>query len=217
MDVDMDLFSDSSLQKKPLAEELRPKDLSGLLLGEKSELRAVHKAWLDGNYSSYLLWGPAGSGKTSFARLLFDKYDGPREQANAVDVSVSDLRGVLKSAESHFKFHGKSTLLFMDEGHRLKAPQQDILLPSLESGALLLISATTETPAFSFNRAFLSRIRVLETESISQEGLALLVQKGAEHVGLDFKELDQELINSLIERSDGDGRRLLSDVSNIKN
>lgn len=215
--MDMDLFSGADLQKKPLAEELRPGKLSELILDEKSELHAVHRAWVDGNCSSYLLWGPAGSGKTSFARLLFNGYEGPREQTNAVDVSVSDLRSILKSAESHFKFHGKSTLLFMDEGHRLKAPQQDILLPSLESGALLLISATTENPGFSFNRAFLSRVRVLKTDSVSKKGLELLVGRGLERLELNSEAFSGELIESLVERSGGDGRRLLSDLSNIKN
>ncbi len=209
----MDLFTSSVDLKKPLAEKLRPQSIDELVLEENSEIESVYRTWKKGFYSNYLIYGPAGSGKTSFARMLFDSFKGEKEVINAVDVSLSDLRKVIKSADATFNMTGRGALLLLDEAHRLKAPQQDILLPALESGALILISATTENPGFSFNRAFLSRLKVIQTEPLSAEGLKKLLEKGLSH--LEVTACDQ-LVDSLVKNSAGDGRKLLNTLSSLK-
>lgn len=202
--------------EKPLAEEMRPGSMEDLLVEEGGELLRLQRAWKAGKRGSFLLFGPAGSGKTSFIKVLYSEYEGHKEQINAVDVGIPRLREVLKAADNNFRMYGKPTLIFIDEVHRLKAPQQDVLLPALELGSVTLLAATTETPGFRFNKAFLSRVRVVEMRPLSLEHSEILLLKGLAHV--DFKGVFPEVVKkALLLRSGGDGRRLLGDLSGIVN
>ncbi len=187
-----------------------------LLLAEKSELRNIYEMWSLKKRTSFLFCGPAGSGKTSFIKILFSQYEGRREEVNAVDVGIPKLREIIKTADDHFRFHGEATLLFIDEAHRLRAPQQDILLPGLELGSVLLLAATTENPGFRFGRAFLSRLRLVQLEPLSEENLKKLMKKGLDHV--DFTESFPESVESVLQiRCNGDGRKLLGDLYSVVN
>lgn len=209
----MDLFSscDPVDMKKPLAEDLRPQAMDDVLLSEDSELKSIYHMWKSGKKASFLLCGPAGSGKTSFIKILYDQFKGRREQVNAVDVGIPRLRELLKASEENFQIHGEPTLLFIDEVHRLKAPQQDILLPGLERGSILLLAATTESPGLRFNRAFLSRLRVVRVEPLSLKNLEALLVKGLTHLRLEAS-LSPLIEKALLANSDGDGRKLLGDL-----
>lgn len=202
--------------KKPLAEELRPTSMENVLTSDQSELSLIYKAWVLKKRGSFLLCGPAGSGKTSFIKVLYSAYKGRREQINAVDVGIPQLRETLKSAEDQYKMHGEPTLMFIDEAHRLKAPQQDIFLQGLELGYVLLLAATTEAPGFRFNKAFLSRLRVVSVEPLSSGNLGVLLQKGLEHIKFEGS-FPLPVKEVLISKSGGDGRKLLGDLANIVN
>ncbi len=185
-----------------------------ILIEEDGELLRLEKAWKAGKRGSFLLFGPAGSGKTSFIKVLYSEHAGNKEQINAVDVGIPKLREVLKAADNNFRMYGKPTLIFIDEVHRLKAPQQDVLLPGLELGSIILLAATTETPSFRFNKAFLSRLRVVEMKPLSLEQVEALLLKGLAHMGVEagFPKAVQE---ALVLKSGGDGRRLLGDLSGV--
>ncbi len=209
----MELFSAINV-KKPLAEELRPLSLKSILLEDGHELLSLHKAWLRGKRGSFLIYGPTGSGKTSFIKTLYDSYQGRRELINAVDVGIAQLRETLKALEDHFRITGEPTLMLIDEAHRLKAPQQDILLPVLESGAVLLLAATTQNPSFKFNKAFLSRLKLIKLKPLSAKHMQILLDRGLEYLG--FKGvLSYETKKALLTRAGGDGRRLLGDLSGV--
>ncbi len=200
--------------EKPLAEEMRPGSMQDILVDESGELLRLQQAWSQGKRGSFLLFGPAGSGKTSFIKILYSEYSGSKEEVNAVDIGIPKLREILKVADGAFRMYGKPTVIFIDEAHRLKAPQQDVLLPGLELGSIILLAATTETPGFRFNKAFLSRLRVVEMRPLSIEQAESLLSRGLGRIG--FKgEFPQAVQAALVLRCGGDGRRLLGDLSGV--
>lgn len=168
----------NNINHVPLAERLRPKRLEEFLgqekvFGEGSFLRDAIK---HGAVPSLILWGPPGSGKTTLAKILSHVLNAEFVQLSAVSSGKKDLQAVLvQAAENHAK--GKQTILFLDEIHRWNKAQQDALLPSVESGALTLIGATTENPSFEVNAALLSRTRVLVLEKHTVETLAFLLRR----------------------------------------
>jgi len=195
----------------PLAEKLRPADVNKFEFDELGEAEIFSKKWTEGKKSSALFYGPPGIGKTSLMGLLHDQFKNHKYRINAVDVKVSRLREVSKESEERFRFNGSSSLLLIDEAHRLTSAQQDALLPALESGAVVLLGATTENPYFSFGRAFLSRLQKIKMSPLSEKALENLFAKGCE--SLAFKGvLSDKFKNGVIKSALGDGRRLLSSL-----
>ena len=111
----------------------------------------------NGRLTSLILWGPAGTGKTTLARILSTTAGFTMETLSAVSSGVKDLRDVIGRAQDRLAQRGERTLLFIDEVHRFNKSQQDLLLPATESGQLVLIGSTTENPYFEVNAALISR------------------------------------------------------------
>ena len=209
----MDLFEAGLAERLkargPLASRLRPTTLDGVvgqdhLLGPKGALRALVDARRLG---SVILWGPAGTGKTTIARLLADAVGAAFEPLSAVSAGVKDVREVAERARRRLAEQGESTILFLDEVHRFNKAQQDALLPSVEDGTLTLIGATTENPFFEVNGPLLSRSTLFRLEPLGSEALHELLRRGLDIEGAS---IDDAAAGFLVDLVDGDGRALLT-------
>lgn len=196
----------------PLAERIRPKSISEFvgqahLLGEDKPIRLMIE---NDTLSSFILWGPPGSGKTTIARIIANQTKSEFFSLNAVSSGVKDVRNVIELAEQNKKI-GKRTILFIDEIHRFNKAQQDALLHSVESGLLVLIGATTENPSFEVIAALRSRARVFVLNELSKEDLVKIVEyalsKDEFLSSLNIKSIDKEF---LIYLSGGDARIMLN-------
>lgn len=216
----MDLFgfaagSDPATSQltEPLAERLRPRRLEDMLgqpkiLGEKSPWRKLIES---GQLPSLILWGPPGTGKTTFALLLSQKITAEFVSINAVETGSKALRELGEQGRRRRLELRRKTLAFIDEIHRLNKGQQDVLLPFVERGDLILVGATTENPSYELNSALLSRCRVLLFEQLKPEDLKALIERAAQARSSSSQELlDQDANELLIEFADGDARRLLN-------
>jgi putative ATPase len=209
----MDLFDESGTEnlagRAPLAERLRPSTLDEVvgqphLTNAGGPLRAVVDR---GRIGSVVLWGPPGTGKTTLARVLANTVKEEFVPLSAVTSGVKDLRAALDGARERLKYEGRGTLVFVDEVHRFNKTQQDALLPALEEGLVDFIGATTENPSFEVTAPLLSRSRVLRLRSLSEEDLAILLDRGVAELGVDISDEAREYLLSL---AGGDGRRMLN-------
>lgn len=209
----MDLFEDSLEQqlksRGPLASRLRPKSLDEIvgqdhLLGPRGSLRALVKAR---RLTSVIFWGPAGTGKTTIARLLADTVGASFESLSAVSAGVKDVREVAERARRRLGENGRPTVLLLDEVHRFSKSQQDALLPTVEDGTITLIGATTENPFFEVNGPLLSRSTLFRLEPLNPESLRVLLDRGLKSEG---GTIDEDAAGAIIDSVDGDGRALLT-------
>lgn len=201
---------------KPLAETLRPVDLSDFI-GQQHLLdsdKPIGKAIKDNQLHSMILWGPSGVGKTTLARIICSQMGAHFEQMSAVLDGVKELRNIIKHAEL-YKQNNKSTILFVDEIHRFNKAQQDGFLPHIESGLLTLIGATTENPSFEINSALLSRARVYVLKKLSYEELEVIALRAmkVQQIALE----DDGSLALVIENCDGDARRLINIIEQLAN
>ena len=215
-----DLFSaaveDRLARRAPLAARLRPRSLDEVvgqehLLGRNRPLRALIEA---DRLSSVVLWGPPGTGKTTIARLVAGATEKAFEPLSAVTAGVKDVREVVDRARARLGERGQGTILFLDEVHRFTRTQQDALLPHVEEGLLVLVSATTENPFFSLTGPLLSRSTLLRLEPLSVDSLRTLLDRAIvdreRGLGADGLTLDADAATHLAERSEGDARHALT-------
>ena len=210
-----DLFAaaaeDRLVRQAPLAARLRPYSLDDVvgqehLLGKGKPLRALIEA---DRLSSVIFWGPPGTGKTSVAQLVARTTSKAFEQLSAVTATVKDVREVAARAQDRLGQRGQGTILFLDEVHRFNKAQQDALLPSVESGLLVLIGATTENPFFEVNPPLLSRSTLFRLEPLSVEACTQLAHRGLE---AEKATIDAEALTLLVDRAGGDGRHVLTSL-----
>jgi putative ATPase len=208
-----DLFSDAARERlpevAPLAARLRPTRLEEFVgqapvVGQGS---ALARAIAEDRVGSAIFYGPPGSGKTTLARIIAAATGAAFEELSAVSASVADVRAVIAAARERLGANGKRTILFLDEIHRFNKAQQDAVLPSVETGLITLIGATTENPYFEVNSALLSRTQIYELQPLSQEELTLVTRRGMAELGA---EVPEELVDLIARRAGGDARAALN-------
>lgn len=189
----------------PLANKIRPRNLDEYvgqqhLVGPDKPLRLAIE---QGHVFSFVLWGTPGTGKTTLARIYANAINADFYELSAVSAGKDDIRKIInKPAED-----GRPSLLFLDEIHRFNKAQQDFLLPFVESGALVLIGATTENPSFEIIPALLSRLRVFVLEEFTTKDMAAIIDR----IGFD---IDTDAKNWLIEMANGDARQAITMIEN---
>ncbi|MFC2562010.1 MAG: AAA family ATPase, partial [Kingella oralis] len=209
-----DLFSQAP--SAPLAERLRPHTLAEVLGQEHltGAGKPLAVALASGEPHSMILWGSAGIGKTTLARIVAQGFDAQFLPISAVFSGVKDIREAITQAEMAWQ-RGRRTILFVDEVHRFNKAQQDAFLPHVESGLITFIGATTENPSFEVNAALLSRAQVYTLKPLNPESLAQLCDKVfrlPENAQISITPEAQQLI---IQHADGDARRLLNTLEQI--
>lgn len=214
----MDLFETSSSaetsQARPLSERLRPMDINDFvdkrgLLKDNPSLSVALKS--EGAFPNFIFWGPPGTGKTTLAQIIAEKRKAHTVKVSAIDTGAKDLKRLGEEAKYRKLTQGESTLLFLDEIHRLNKSQQDVLLPYCERGDLSLIGATTENPSYELNRALLSRCRVIVFEPLRVEDLKAIGQRAFEKENMNIGQvLGSDAYESLLASVHGDARRLLN-------
>ena len=201
---------------QPLTARMRPASLDEFVgqthfLGEGKLLRRLLKA---DRLGSVIFYGPPGTGKTTLARLLATETQSTFRQLSAVASGVKELRQILAEASDRLAASGQKTLLFVDEIHRFNKAQQDVLLPDVEEGVVILVGATTENPFFTINSPLVSRSRVFQFEALAPDEIKTLLRRALADdqrgLGRYAVRMHEEALDFLAEASDGDARRALS-------
>ncbi|MDE3030116.1 MAG: replication-associated recombination protein A [Acidobacteriota bacterium] len=195
--------------RAPLAEQLRPRTLDEVvgqdhLVGPGTALRRMVEAR---RLTSMVLWGPAGTGKTTLARIIASAAGYAADNLSAVSSGVRDVRESLDRARTRLAEHDQATVLFIDEVHRFNKAQQDLLLPATESGEIVLIGATTENPYFEVNAALMSRSTLWRLHPLGEKGLLTLLARAEELRGV---RLSEDARTALVAIADGDARAMLT-------
>jgi len=203
-------------ERVPLAHLVRPRRLEDFagqrhLVGEGKLLYRLIKADM---LSSAIFYGPPGTGKTTLASIIAAESSFPFRQLSAVSAGVKEIRQVAEEAANPILNPGGRVLLFFDEIHRLNKGQQDVLLPYVENGTIVLIGATTENPYFEINKALISRSTVFQFYPLAEEDILLLIGRALNAIGNAYNghtvELRTEAAKHIARVSDGDARRALN-------
>ncbi len=208
-----DLFSAAATERlraqAPLAARMRPRTLDEIvgqkhLVAKGSPLRVLIEA---DRLSSVIFWGPPGTGKTTLAEVVALTTQRYFERLSAVSAGVKDVRESIERAADRLGQFGKGTIVFIDEIHRFSTSQQDALLPSVESGVITLIGATTENPYFEINSPLRSRSTLFRLEPLLVEDVRILLDRGAVAEGV---KVETDALDALANRCGGDARQALT-------
>jgi putative ATPase len=205
---------DDGARDKPLAARMRPRDLDEFvgqdhLVGEGRVLRRAIEA---GQLPSFILWGPPGTGKTTLAAIAARRAGARFVAISAVSAGVADLRRVIEDARKLRSANGERTVLFIDEIHRFNKAQQDVVLPHVEEGHVVLIGATTENPSFEVISALLSRTRVYTLKPLTDDEVRTIVDRalGDERGLAGSVSLELDAADLLVNVANGDARVALN-------
>ncbi|KAL8955560.1 MAG: hypothetical protein Q9193_006638 [Seirophora villosa] len=201
----------TALQKAaPLAERMRPRTLDEVygqeLVGANGVLRGLIET---DRVPSMILWGAAGTGKTTIARVISSMVGSRFVEINSTSSGVGDCKKIFAEAGNELRLTGRKTIIFCDEIHRFSKSQQDVFLGPVESGQITLIGATTENPSFKVQDALLSRCRTFTLQKLSDADVTSILERALEIEGPNYDPtslVDTELIHYLSAFADGDAR-----------
>lgn len=208
------------MENKPLAERMRPRTLDDYvgqqhLVGPGKVLRKMVES---GVVSSFILWGPPGVGKTTFAMIIAEQLNRPFYSLSAVSSGVKEVREVIQKAENQRFFNTPNPILFIDEIHRFSKAQQDSLLAAVEKGTVTLIGATTENPSFEVISPLLSRCQVYVLKPQERADLETLLHRAlTTDYYLKQRDITLAETDALVAYSGGDARKLLNILELVVN
>ena len=199
---------------QPLAERMRPCTLDDVqgqdLVGPNGVLRGLIEA---DRVPSIILWGGAGTGKTTIARVIAHMVGSRFVEINSTSSGVAECKKLFAEAKSELGLTGRKTIIFCDEIHRFSKSQQDVFLGPVEAGTVTLIGATTENPSFKVQSALLSRCRTFTLAKLTTEDVTAILKRALEVEGPSYQPselVDDELIRYLAAFGDGDARTALN-------
>jgi putative ATPase len=216
----MDLFKKNGedLLKRlaPLADRMRPRTLEEYI-GQQhiiGEGRLLRRAIQIDQLSSLIFYGPPGTGKTTLARIIANTTRAQFLSINAVLAGVKEIREAIDNAQKTLNLYGKRTILFVDEVHRFNKSQQDALLPHVENGIIILIGATTENPYFEVNKALVSRSRIFQLKTLTEDDLRAIAMQALSDkergYGNRSVQIDEDALDHLVKVANGDARGVLN-------
>jgi len=203
-------------KEQPLAARMRPRTLDEFV-GQDSIVgpgRLLRRAIQADQLSSLIFYGPPGTGKTTLARIIANTTQAHFIAIDAVLAGVKDIRSAIATAQERRGMYGQKTILFVDEVHRFNKAQQDALLPHVENGVVILIGATTENPYFEVNKALVSRSRIFQLTTLTEQDLRRIA-----HMALADQErgygrlnvrIDDVALEHLVDVANGDARAVLN-------
>jgi len=217
---DMNLFSmtaDAGMHKyEPLAQRMRPRNFAEFI-GQEEAVgpgRYLRKMIEQDKIPSMIFYGPPGTGKTTLAQMIAGITNSIFKKLNAVSAGIADIRKIVEEAAEQRSLYQKRTIVFIDEIHRFNKSQQDVLLPYVEDGRLILIGATTENPYFEVNHALLSRVRIVRLYVLSNEQLVKILQQALldreRGLGSEGLHCSDSVLSDIALLSNGDGRMALN-------
>ena len=201
---------------EPLPVRMRPTKLDHLYgqekaVGKGTFLRAMVEK---DTIPSMLFYGPCGTGKTTLAGIIAKMSNSHFVNLNATNAGIGELRTIIEDARKRVRSLQQRTILFLDEIHRFNKSQQDVLLPCVEDGTIILIGATTENPFFEVNRPLLSRLRLITLEDLTPKAIGQILRRAItdEEVGLGKRRLQvtDEVLEDVGIFVNGDGRMALN-------
>ena len=201
---------------EPLPVRMRPTKLDHLYgqekaVGKGTFLRAMVEK---DTIPSMLFYGPCGTGKTTLAGIIAKVSNSHFVNLNATNAGIGELRTIIEDARKRVRSLQQRTILFLDEIHRFNKSQQDVLLPCVEDGTIILIGATTENPFFEVNRPLLSRLRLITLEALTRKAIGQILRRAItdEEVGLGKRHLQvtDEVLEDVGIFVNGDGRMALN-------